>query len=267
MNLLLSLSTGVGLIAITTLLLWRFSSLSARASAAIAAVAIIALGAPLALLLGPSIDVVAIHLAIYLLTALAFGIVLSNRRKGQRSSRMLHWGPALIIGFFVCLVLVDSTFVIMAERGLTSKLTAKLLPEPRYTELASSGFPGVVSHDFQKRKDLFNEYQLQFAEQQKRGWRIRKGWLRQPVSHRPAVFQIQATTRDGDPLTRAEISGRFLRPSDSRLDTPFAMEEVKPGFYQANLSLPAAGTWQLVMELRKGDDRHQIRASTSVMAP
>jgi hypothetical protein len=45
------------------------------------------------------------------------------------------------------------------------------------------------------------------------------------------------------------------------------MAEIAPGTYQASLRLPAAGLWNLVMQLRRGDELHEIRASTSVQTP
>jgi nitrogen fixation protein FixH len=92
------------------------------------------------------------------------------------------------------------------------------------------------------------------------GFIVKQPWFQGELT----MFQVAATTRDGEPLTGAEVHGRFLRPADRRLDTAFAMREVSAGVYQVSLALPAAGTWNLVLELSKGDDRHEIRASTAV---
>ncbi len=272
MSLLLTLATGITLILVVSLMLLRLSSMAARQTATIIALVTLCIFTPVAALYQPGMDVVAIHLAVYMLTCVAFGLIMSSREQedaspNRRDGKSLHWGPALIIGFFLCIVAIDAAFVMMAERGLPSSLMERLLPAPRQTDTVSSAFPGVVSHDFQKRKGLYNDYLQQVERQRVRGWQVKKGWLQKPRSGSPTVFQVAATTRAGSPLTQAQISGRFLRPSDSRMDTDFAMEEVQPGLYQARLSLPAAGTWNLVMHLRKGDDLHEIRASTSVLAP
>ena len=260
-TLLLSLAAGLGLIIGASLLLFRFSRLGATSVAVL--VALLALGSylPWAILDWPGGDVLAIHLAVYLLAAFVCGVFLRNREQGK--SGRLHWGPAVIIGFFVGLVVLCAVFMVVAERGLSPFLSAYLLPA--HQGAVSSKFPGVISHDFQEKESLYNEYLQQREHQRERGWQIQKGWLGKPVASEPMVFKVVAHTHQGEPLTGATVTGRFLRPADSRLDTPFTLPEVEPGVYQASLSLPAAGLWDLVLELREGKELHEIRASTEVL--
>lgn len=260
-NLLLSLAAGLGLIVGASLLLFRFSRLGATSVAVLVALLALGIYLPVAILDWPGGDVLAIHLAVYLLAAFVCGVFLHHREQGK--SGRLHWGPAVIIGFFVGLVVLCAVFIILAERGLSPSLSAYLLPAHKGSVF--SGFPGVTSHDFQQKEVLYNEYLQQVKRQQERGWQIQKGWLGRPAVGEPAVFKVVAHTREGDPLTGATVTGRFLRPADSRLDTPCTLPEVEPGVYQASLSLPAAGLWDLVLEVRKGEDLHEIRASTEVL--
>jgi nitrogen fixation protein FixH len=269
-HLLFSLVLGAGLISGANLLLYRFSTLSATPAAVLVALAALGIYVPLAVVSWPGGDVLAIHLAVYLLTSLVCGLFLGlreqNRVQGKSNDRRWHWGPALIVGFFICLLIVDSVFIILAERGLSPQLSTKLLPDPQDKGKVFSSFPGVISHDFQKKEALYNAYLLQVKRQQERGWQIRKGWLSQPVLGEPATLKVVAKDRLGNPLTDAVVRGQFLRPSDSRLDTDFTMQEQQPGVYQAELKLPAAGLWNLVLQLRKHAELHEIRASTSVLA-
>jgi nitrogen fixation protein FixH len=266
-NLVLSLILGSGLVVAVSLLLDRFSALGAVRAALVGVLAAFSGYVPFAILHWPGGDVLAVHLAVYLLTGFGCGLWLRQREQGgdQPQAGRLHWGPLLITGFFAFLVVLNAVFIILAERGLPPALSGYLLPPgDGRGEAVHSAFPGIASHDFQEKEALYNDYLQQVARQQARGWQIRKGWLGTPVQGEPATFQVAATTRDGEPLTAAEVQGRFLRPADSRLDTAFAMREVSAGVYQVSLALPAAGTWNLVLELSKGDDRHEIRASTAV---
>jgi nitrogen fixation protein FixH len=88
--------------------------------------------------------------------------------------------------------------------------------------------------------------------------------LSEPVAGQPAVFQLSVTDRHGAPITGATVSGRFLRPADSRIDQEFTMVEREIGIYQATVALPEPGTWDLVLVVRRGTDSHEMRASTSV---
>jgi nitrogen fixation protein FixH len=267
-NLLISLAAGVALIVSGNLALARWSSLGGIRGALSVALVVVGAYLLLALRQRPAGDVLAIHLAIYLLASYACGLFLDLRRRpaGSRRDRRWHWAPALIVGFFLALVAVNAVFIVLAERGLSPPLSAEIMPDKNSAPV-SSAFPGVVSHDFHKKELLFNEYLAQFHRQQERGWRIQKGWLHPPVLGEAATFKVIARTRGGERLSGAAVSGRFLRPADSRLDTAFTLRESEPGVYLAELRLPAAGRWDLVLQVRKDGELHEIRASTAVAAP
>lgn len=259
-HLLLGLALGVGAILLANLGLIRFARLSARQAAATVALVTLGLYVPYAILRWPGGDVFALRLAIYLLASLACGMLLGVRAGG----RGLHWGPALIGGFFIVVVALGAAFIAVAEYGLSPALERWLLPEARTHREVSSVFPGVIAHDFHKKEALYNEYLQQVERQRQRGWQIQKGWLTEPVAGEPAGFRVVARTRAGEPLTGATVTGRFLRPSTSTLDVAFALAEREPGVYEAELKLPAAGAWNLVLQVRQGEEWHEVSANTTV---
>jgi len=259
-DLLLGLALGVGAILLANLGLIRFARLSARQAAATVALVTLGLYVPYAILRWPGSDVFALHLAIYLLTSLACGMLLGVRAGG----RGLHWGPALIGGFFIVVVVLGAVFIAVAEYGVSPALFRWLLPEARTQREVSSVFPGVVAHDFHKKEALYNEYLQQVERQRQRGWQVRKGWLTDPVAGEPAVFRVEARTRTGEPLAGATVTGRFLRPSGSALDVVFELAEREPGVYEAALTLPAAGAWNLVLQIRQGEEVHEVSANIQV---
>ncbi len=262
-SLLLSLGLGLGVIVLANLGLVRFTRTSARQAAATVALITIGLYVPYGILRWPGGDVFAIHLAIYLLGSLACGMLLDARASG----RGLHWGPAVIGGFFIVVATVGAVFVSVAEHGLTPMLARWFLPEAESRRAVTSMFPGVISHDFHKKESLHNQYLQQFDRQRERGWQVRKGWLDDPVANRPAAFRVAAQTREGEPLAGATVTGQFLRPTSSQLDVVFELVEHAPGVYETELQLPAAGRWNLVLSIRQGDEVHEVRASTEVQEP
>lgn len=259
-DLLLGLALGVGAILFANLGLIRFARLSAKQAAATVALITLGLYVPYAILRWPGGDVFALYLAIYLLTSLACGMLLGARAGGQG----LHWGPALIGGFFIVVVALGAAFIAVAEYGLSPTLFRWLLPEAQTRREVSSVFPGVIAHDFHKKEALYNQYLQQVERQRQRGWQIQKGWLTEPVAGAPMVFRVAARTRAGESLTGATVTGRFLRPSGSALDVAFALTEREPGVYEGTLTLPAAGAWNLVLQVRQGDELHEISANTTV---
>jgi nitrogen fixation protein FixH len=259
-DLLLGLGIGVALIVLANLSLIRFAHVSAKWAAAVTALTTVGLYVPYAILSWPGGDVFAIHLAIYLLTALACGMLLGIRSSGQG----LHWGPATLIGFFIFVAVSGAVFIAVAEHGVPSWVRNWLLPEPASQRETVSMFPGVIAHDFHKKEALYNQYLQQVERQRQRGWQVRKGWVGEPVFGEPALFRVAVQTREGEPLTGATVAGQFLRTSTSQLDVDVALGETAPGVYESKVALPAAGRWNLVLSIRQGDDLHEVQASTEI---
>jgi len=216
----------------------------------------------------PGADVLALYVAVLAVTAYLLGIV-SNAREQQQASpqaggHWFHWGPATIVIFFVALISLDSVLVTISSQGLPAPVADFLFPESSTDQQARSVFPGTVANDFQKKEGQYNQYLEQVRRQEQRGWQVKKGWLRSPVAGQQAAFQVQVSEADGTPLQFADVSGVFQRPSDSRLDHSFSMQEIKPGLYRVILALPKPGMWSLVLTVKRGAQLHELHASTAV---
>lgn len=216
----------------------------------------------------PGVDVLAMYTAVLLVTAYLLAIIAGarekRRRQGEADGRWFHWAPMALVGFFLVLFAADSLFVFVSRDGLPDPLARWWLPDADNRAGLQSSFPGVIRRDFQKKEALYNAYQEQVRLQQQRGWQIRKGWLGRPVVGRRAVFQVTLADRAGNPISGARVSGLFQRPADSRLDQAFQMRETDIGSYQAGLALPEPGQWDLALFIQRGDQRHELHASTSV---
>lgn len=268
MEVLLTVPLGVVAQLLLFLVLRRGFGMAAGQAALIVGLLALALYVPYAILRWPGADVVAMHVAIYLVTAYALGLIVGHRQETAGAAGF-HWGPTIIVAFFVVLVLFNAVLVVVATRGLPDPVARILFPASSGQGQVSSAFPGVVSNDLhkndlQKKEALYNAYLEQVEHQRARGWQVRKGWLEPARAGQPAVFQVQVTNRAGMALQGAQVGGRFLRPADTRLDQDFVLTEVEPGVYQSVLVLPAPGAWDLVLGIRLGEDRHEVRATTSV---
>ncbi len=263
---LLALPLGVGIEVLVFLLLYRFTPMNGRQAAVV--IAMLALAALLiySLLDWPGADVLAMYIAVLLVTAYLLGIISSAREQHRHTpgKRWFHWGPAVIVMFFVALFAMDGVLVVISKQGLPRSVADRLLPKQDQPENVSSAFPGVVARDFQKKEAMYNAYLEQVKRQQERGWQVSKGWLDAPRVGRPETFQVRVAERDDAPVTFATVSGSFQRASDSRLDQSFQLAEVEPGLYRGQVVLPEPGMWRLVLQIRRGDQLHEIHANTSV---
>jgi len=268
MFILVSLGVGILLIVLAFLVLHRLVRLGGRQSAVILAILTPGIYLPFALLNWPGADVLAIHLAVYLVVIFFLGLLAYQRERQRRAEgRSFRWGPGLIIGFFAVVIALDAVFVTVATGGLDTRVSAWLLPKPKQGEAVSSYFPGVTSHDYQMKEALYNDYLHRVELQKERGWQVDYGWLGDPVKGREVPFQVRARDRHGFPISGAEVSVRFMRPSNQREDFSLNLPEVEPGLYRANAIPPLAGLWQVVIVVQRGDDIHEIRAATDVAAP
>ena len=267
MNLLLTLAVGLALIILAFLGLNRGLRLPGRQAAVILAILTLGFYLPYALLHWEGADVLAIHLAVYLMTVFVLGLLAHQReQKLPANGRSFRWGPGMIIGFFAVIIAMDSIFVTLANNGMGGKVAEFLLPKPRHAETISSHFPGVISHDFQKKEALYNNYLHQVEAQKERGWQVHYGWVSEAIARQASAFQVQARDKQGQNITGAQVEARFLRPSDKQQDFSLNLPEVEPGMYRADVTPPLPGLWQVVIVVQRGSDVHEVRASTDVLA-
>ena len=266
-DLLYSLLGGIALIVLVFVAFYRFSKLPGKMVAVVVAFLVSGTYVPISIFIWPGADVFAIHIAIYLVTVYVLGIISSQRdarkREGQ-SGFGFHWAPAAIVIFFLLVITADSIFIVMAQKGVSKDVANWLLPKPQAGGEISSYFPGTVSHDYHEKEDQYNQYLKRFKEQQERDWRVRKGWLVDPVEGKSALFRVEIKDNHGKPLQSAKVTSKFLRPANSRLDQSFNLQEIEAGVYQGSLVLSEPGKWDLVLVINKDNNLHEIRATTTV---
>lgn len=266
-NILLTLPGGVVAIAAVFMLLYRLTSMSGKMVAVVMAFAVVATYVPVSIFIWPGADVFAIHIALYLVSVYILGIITSQRdarRKAGEKGFGFHWAPASIVGFFIILIIMDSFFIMFATKGMDSHIADILLPKPQSGGKVSSHFPGTVSKNYHQKYSEYNEYLERFEAQKSRNWSVRKGWLGEAVANQPAIFRVEIKSNKQEVVTDAHVSGKFLRSADSKLDTSFSMREVEPGVYQQGITLTKPGSWNLVLKINKGNDEHEIHATTTV---
>lgn len=266
-NILITLLGGVFSIVAIFILLYSVSNMSGKMVAVVMAFAVTATYVPISIFIWPGADVFAIHIALYLVSVYILGIITSQRdirRQAGKEGFGFHWAPAAIVTFFVILIIMDSFFIMFATKGMDSNIAKWLLPDPKSGHRVSSHFPGTVSHDYHQKQNQYNDYLKRFEAQKLRNWTIRKGWLGEAIVNKPAIFRVEIKTNKQQVVSNAKITGQFLRPSDSKLDKSFTMQEIEPGIYQQSITLTQPGNWDLILKIHKDNDDHEVRAKTII---
>ena len=201
---------------------------------------------PLAFLYWPGIDVFTIHFVFYTMTGYGLGIITSSTRTKSEGEGAqggwFHWGPALIVTFFLLLTL--------QEANLITK--------------ASAYKPGIVAHDFREKEDQYNHYQKQLAKQVERGWKVTGGWKTQPLLNIAKPFVIKVADKTGKPITQAEVKLDLLSTVNTDKDMHLSLPETSAGTYAKEITLPLYGEWTVMVTITKGDDIHVIKGQIEV---
>lgn len=256
---LVSLGLGLALIVVANLALARRMG-GGRAALTVTLLTLL-MYVPYAVFAWPGGDVFAIHLALYLVVNLGFAMLWRSGGAGAGGA----WGPAVIVGFFLLIASANTVFLLLSEQGLSSGLARLLLPTPRgHVEAVTSQFPGTMAPGTNTRQRLYDRHIEKLDAQGARGWTIRKGWMEPPVEGKSARFRVAVEDAEGRPVAGARIDGDFLRLSDRHADQRFTMRELQRGVYQAEVSLPNAGTWSLWLRVRTDEASHELRATTTV---
>lgn len=263
MNLVLPASVGIlSIIVLFFLLKWRWKQ-AGRPIAMILGILSIAAYAPYAITHWPGADVVTMIIVLYVATAFILGFIFPPR-KDKDGKMAFHWGPTYVIIFLSVVVLLDSIFVTLASSGLSEHAAKELLPKPDEGTQVTSFFPGTVSRDYQKNLEQFNKYDAALDQQIQRGWKVHKGWVDSPIAHKPALFRISVSDKQGNPISGATVQVHFMRPADKRKDFLTDLPESKPGVYQEALTMSNPGLWEVVIRIKKGEAQFQLDGQTYV---
>ena len=112
--------------------------------------------------LWPGLDVVAMHIAVFIVTAAILSLL--HRRRAEQAPK-LHWAPKVLIGFFLVLFVIDGAFIYIASHGLPEFIAQRVMPNADKGG-ARTAFPGVMPHGEDAAKAV-NSHLKQQAE--KRG--------------------------------------------------------------------------------------------------
>ena len=266
-------------------------------SALLTALVILMIYLPLAILNWPGVDIFAIHFAFFMMIAYGLGIITSRKQK-EGVKKGLHWGPIVIIVFFILLAMVDSTIINFATKGVEGNFAQRLLPEPQetirhldaeslalqekrnkkylseefkatYLEGINTGtqskFPGTVAYDVRNREAKYNSDLEQLQEQEARGWQIEGGWLSTPTTASEQIFRIIMLDKQGNPIKNLRLEIDFMRPSDTDYDQRHTFTNKGDGSYEINAHLSVAGLWNIEIRAFDNDILHKVRGKTTVI--
>jgi len=193
-------------------------------------------------------DVLTIHFAVYLATAgllMVFGGM-------QQKKQTLHWGPRIIIGFFISLVMLNALLLTISTRGLPDKISGMFLPNPENQKIHTA-FPGIIPHD---RNKLYEPHLLQIEQQRKLAWQVDIAGLKKLQSKKPQLVKITVLDNQKQPVIGGQVRLGMWRMANSRDDRIYDFKEAGAGIYEAELLLPEEGRWLSELSIQQGENSY-----------
>ncbi len=202
---------------------------------------------PLAVLYWLSLDIFAIHIALFAMTNYGLGVLTSIKsnsvpleegkiEEGQTTDAWFHIGSAVIISFFLLLTIVDSNTISTAKNNQSN----------------------LKIQNFYKTASQENLYQQQLKKQNKQGWKITGGWQRPPVLNQRELFIIHAENKLAKAIIGADVRLDLFSAKDTSKDRHITLKESSAGVYSQNIILPVDGKWTMLITVHKDDNLHEI---------
>lgn len=190
---------------------------------------------------GAGMDVVAIHISVYLAAALVLYAMTQFR---LRASGRLHWAPKLLTVFFIGLVGLNAALLYLSSKGLPGPLGQWWLGKDEGE--VYSGFSGVVSHGQNAAKAVSSEL-TETHRESALGWRVEFAGLDVQSPVREVVVRVR--DRTGLPVDGLDATLALQRPGAATPAVAVSLPMKEAGVYGGVLTLPAGGRWLVDLKL------------------
>lgn len=211
----------------------------------------------------PGGDVISMHMAVFMATATVLTVI-GGRKPG--AARALHWGPKVIIAFFLLLFVIDGSFLVISGQGLPPAVAKMILPPAAKTSHAAhTAFSGVVPHGQEAAKSV-NQYLASTDKQNKLGWSVSLSGLEHPTVGHETAATVTAHGADGKPLRDTSVVLALVRPGLAQPEQMVELAETDPGIYRGRLLVSLPGLWVAAVRLQRGNDRFELQQHLEVTA-
>lgn len=211
----------------------------------------------------PGGDVISMHLAVYLATATVLTVV-GARKRGEM--KRLHWGPKVIIIFFLALFVIDGSLLVVSGQGVPQAVAKWILPPAKKTDHAAhTAFSGVVPHGEEAARSI-SQFRASTDKQNRLGWNVSVAGLEKIVQGRQASVAVTSRGADGQPLRGATAAMAVSRPGMAKPEQILDLVETDPGVYRTQITVERSGIWLAAIRLQHGKDRYEVQQQLDVSA-
>lgn len=118
----------------------------------------------------------------------------------------------------------------------------------------ASDRPGLVVDDYYDRGQDYEQNMLKRqAEVRELGWKAKIIKPEYADVGKPVTYGFRIMDKEGAPVEPDSVTFFVYRPADDSQDFSLPMHLVEPGFYQAEVTFPLLGVWDILVSVKKGD--------------
>jgi nitrogen fixation protein FixH len=127
--------------------------------------------------------------------------------------------------------------------------------------------PGLVVEDYYEQGRQYEDNAIKLMSMHDRlQWESRLEVPQSVMLHQPGTYRFSAVDARGLPIKDADVNLVAYRPSNADADFTTPLQAVAPGLYQASLSFPLPGVWDLNIKVQRGDDHYEMVKRLSVQS-
>ncbi|MCW8944321.1 MAG: FixH family protein [Sedimenticola sp.] len=123
--------------------------------------------------------------------------------------------------------------------------------------LAVDRSPGLVVDDYYERGQDYEKNRLK-RQARNPGWKMK---LKAPEFVDVAVptrYSIKITDKAGYPVSPDSVTFYAYRPANAKLDFSVPMQTVDSGVFEAEVSFPNLGVWDILISAKQGEDEYNL---------
>ncbi len=140
-------------------------------------------------------------------------------------------------------------------QGWVGLLVVFLMANGVMIYLSITNNPGLVVDDYYERGQ---DYEQNMLKRQARdpGWKMKVIAPERVDVGVPARYGVRIIGSDGYPVAPDSVTFYAYRPANAKSDFSMPMAATDSGVYEANVSFPELGVWDILISAKHGDDEY-----------
>lgn len=137
-----------------------------------------------------------------------------------------------------------------------------------FVVFAVTSNPGLVVDDYyEKGREYEKNIITRLNARNKLNWQTRFETPDKIYTNTPETYRFSAVDSRGISIMDAEVKFILYRPSDASADFSQVVNQIAPGLYQTELSLPLPGIWDLTVKVTHNDEIYYHTHRISALIP